>query len=638
MNTLFQKRFGWAYLFFILFVSFSALVRAALLVRTSANVDFGFVLLLKIFSIGLIYDLITASYFAIPFIVYLLLLPDKIYNKRYHAPLVYLVFLAIIYSLLFNAVAEWLFWDEFGTRFNFIAVDYLIYTHEVVGNIRESYPVNAILAVLLVISLLVLVLIKNKLRLTLSANSTFTQRLRPATIFLSMPILAFLFVDISLTNISHNRYANELSGNGIYDFFSAFRNNELDYASFYRTEKNQVALTNLRTLLQEPNAKFVNNDMADITRQIQHSEKEIHLNVVLITVESLSAEYLGVFGNREGLTPNLDKLAQQSMLFTNLYATGTRTVRGLEAITLSVPPTPGQSIVKRPHNEGLFSLGYVFKAKGYDTRFIYGGYGYFDNMNYFFANNGFDIVDRTSMAASEIHFANVWGVADEDLFSRAVKEMDQSYANGKPFFHLIMTTSNHRPFTYPEGRIDIPSHTGRSGGVKYTDFAIGQLIAQARGKPWFNNTLFVVIADHCASSAGKSQLPVNRYKIPLIIYAPQHIKPQVIDRLTSQIDFAPTLLGLLNFGYRSKFFGYDILRLPAGRERAFISNYQEIGYIKDGTLTVLSPKRGLAAYSVNFNNGDAVKIPPVAADVANAISYYQGASYLFQNRLNLWQP
>jgi membrane-anchored protein YejM (alkaline phosphatase superfamily) len=290
-----------------------------------------------------------------------------------------------------------------------------------------------------------------------------------------------------------------------------------------------------------------------------------------------------------GLTPNLDRLAGQSLWLSNLYATGTRTVRGLESLTLSVPPTPGEAIVKRPDNGGLFSLGQLFAAHGYDSTFLYGGFGYFDNMNDFFGKNGFRIVDRAAMTAPEIAFANIWGVADESLYGRAMREADGDFARGQPFFQLVMTTSNHRPYSYPDGRIDIPSKSGREGAVKYTDWAIGDLLAKARQKPWFKDTLFVIVADHCAGSDGRTALPLNRYRIPLFVYSPAHVKPQRIERLVGQIDVAPTLLGLLHWNYDSRFFGKDILRMTDADERALLSNYQHLGLLDRQRLVVLSP-------------------------------------------------
>src|SRR6185503_2323097 len=158
------------------------------------------------------------------------------------------------------------------------------------------------------------------------------------------------------------------------------------------------------------------------------------------------------------------------------------------------------------------------------------------------------------------------------------------------FFHFLMTTSNHRPFTYPSGHIDIPSKSGRKGAVKYTDYAIGKLIEEARKRPWFKDTIFVIVADHCASSLGKAELPVKGYEIPLLIYSPGHIAPARVDKLCSQIDYPPTLLGLLNWNYESRFLGRDIMQMQPQEERAFISNYQKLGMLTRNDLVILRPK------------------------------------------------
>ncbi|HMC98697.1 MAG TPA: sulfatase-like hydrolase/transferase, partial [Ferruginibacter sp.] len=197
----------------------------------------------------------------------------------------------------------------------------------------------------------------------------------------------------------------------------------------------------------------------------------------------------------------------------------------------------------------------------------------------------------------------------------------------------IMTVSNHRPYTYPEGKIDIPpSRESIEGAVKYTDYAINKFLVQAGQKPWFNNTIFVIVADHCAKSAGKIDLPVNRYHIPCFIYAPQLVKPAIEQRLVSQIDLVPTVLGFLNLNYRSCFMGYDIYKTPAENQRAFISTYQDMGYLKDGKLVILSPQRKIKMYKPDMQTG--VASPAERSDtlVNEAIAWYQTASYLFKNR------
>jgi phosphoglycerol transferase MdoB-like AlkP superfamily enzyme len=284
--------------------------------------------------------------------------------------------------------------------------------------------------------------------------------------------------------------------------------------------------------------------------------------------------------------------------------------------------------VKRPKNEGMFTLGNLLKSKGYDTNFIYAGLGYFDNMNYFFGNSGYKIVDKKDFEKDEITFENAWGVCDEDLFTKALQVADNAYKSDKPFHNFIMTTSNHRPYTYPEGKIDIPSHTGRNGAVKYTDFAIGKFLREAKTHKWFDNTLFVIVADHCASSAGKTSLPVKKYHIPLLIYAPKIIKAREVKTLCSQIDFAPTIMGLLNMDYTSKFFGKDILLDPP--KRALIGTYQKIGLLRNNLLTIQLPTKRTESYSINNNNQNSSELNQ--PELIDAITYYQAASYLFHNK------
>jgi phosphoglycerol transferase MdoB-like AlkP superfamily enzyme len=193
-----------------------------------------------------------------------------------------------------------------------------------------------------------------------------------------------------------------------------------------------------------------------------------------------------------------------------------------------------------------------------------------------------------------------------------------------------MTTTNHRPYTYPDGRIDIPSPGGRTGAVKYTDYAIGHFIDQARKKPWFNDTLFVIVADHCASAAGKTKLPVAGYHIPLILYAPALLKPGRDDRLVSQIDIPPTLLDILGLPGDGHFFGQSVFEQKDQNRRAFISNYQELGYLKNDKLIVLGPKQRVDTFDIDAN-GDAT---PAAAEPRlrdEAVAYYQPAFMAFKS-------
>jgi len=635
-----KTRYGGILLLFIVFVIISFVIRTVLLGMSVSEVNTGIFSLLRVYFIGLFFDTVAFSYFMIPFVIFLMFVPDRFFNSGLHKWFAYVAYFIACGIILFNGVSEFFFWEEFGVRYNFIAVDYLVYTTEVLTNIWESYPIPLLISLILLIDSGVIYLIfkKKMLESSLRSKSTFRSRMITGTALLVLPILSFLMVNYSWAEKTQNRYNNELSKNGIYSLFAAFINNELDYQTFYITHNNDKNFKHLRNLIKTDDSEFKNNtDLTDISRIVTNGVEEKKYNVLFVTVESLSGEFMEYLGSKRGkITPNLDMLVNNSLLFTNFYAVGTRTIWGLEAAALSAPPKPGQSVIKRPNSENMFSMGQLFKARGYDLKFIYGGYGYFDNMNYFFENNGYKIVDRAKIANEEVTFANAWGVCDQDLFKKVLYESDMSYAAGKPFLNLVMTTSNHRPFTYPEGVIDIPSGTGREGAVKYCDYAIGEFVRKASIKPWFSNTLIVIMADHCAGSAGQTELPFMDYQIPLIIYNPAILSPQRSDKLSSQIDVAPTLLAILNWNYESKFFGKDILKMKPEDERAFVANYQKLGYIKNDQLTVLSPQQKVTSYKINRTTG-AMERQAIDKEMLNeAVTYYQSASFIQKNRLNKW--
>lgn len=688
----FKNRFSPVLLLVLLVLAISFLTRLALLFKTGSNLNHSITNTGGIFALGTLFDLAMSAYLIVPFVlliwftnetIYLkkgkwfaigaylvliatllftnivpadfnadlkkaliayivlrfliyifLLFKTSSFRKKWRTGVLYFDFFLVIFLLLFNAVSEWFFWDEFSVRYNFIAVDYLVYTNEVLGNIKESYPIALIVSIVLIITLAIFFFIKPAIRNSVYARSTFVSRSVISCVLLAMCAVNYFFVKEDWRNFSKNEYANELAGNGVFQFANAFWHNELDFFKFYKTLPDSEAFAIVKADLLSPGSKFTGKNFFDIEREVTYAQPEQQHNVVLISIESLSADFMQSFGGTKNITPYLDSLARHSIFFTNLYASGTRTVRGLEALSLALPPSPGQSIVKRPANENLFSLGSIFRKKGYITQYIYGGYSYFDNMKYFFGHNDYDVIDRESIKPEEVHYQNIWGVADEDLFTLAGKTLDSNFAKGKPFFSQVMTVSNHRPYTYPAGRIDISPEThSREGAVKYTDYAINRFLKECAGKPWYNNTVFVIVADHCAGSAGSVELPVTGYHIPLLIFAPGIIKEgRVENRLTAQIDIAPTILGMLHFHYKTKFFGQDIFNLPAGKEKAFISTYQGLGFMQNGRLIVQSPVKKVREYMPDFKTGAATEVPVNDSLAKKAIAYYQTAAWLIKHK------
>jgi phosphoglycerol transferase MdoB-like AlkP superfamily enzyme len=636
IRSLLTSRHGGVLIFLLVYLCLSVATRLALLVQAAGDAAYD-TSLLAAFGWGLLFDLAAGAWISLPLTVVLMLLPINFFKKGWARCLSGSICAIVLFILLFGAAAEWVFWGEFSTRFNFIAVDYLIYTTEVLGNIRESYPMPAIFTGLFIATALLFWLVWQtglpKLWLA-SEHETLRLRLRHGAVWLAVLLLLGMTVRLDWLPPFANNYNRELAQNGLWSLWAAFWHNELDYEHFYASLPKETALSVLQNELTKDGSVLLKPQDFDTLRTVRNAGPELHPNIIQITVESLSAEYLGAWNPASNLTPNLDALAKQSLLFTKLYATGTRTDRGMESLSLSLPPTPGRSMIKRPNNEQLFTLGSVLQAKGYDTAFIYGGYGYFDNMNYFFGNNGYRVVDRSSVRADQVTFANIWGACDQNLYNWTLDEADKAVAAGKPFHFFVMTTSNHRPFTFPDGQIDLPSLTsGRKGGVKYSDHAIGEFIRKASAKPWFKNTVFVIVADHCASSAGKTELPVAKYHIPLLIYAPGgQIAPGKVDTLMSQMDYAPTLLGLLGWTYPSRFFGHDVRRVQAADAHALIGTYQKVGYIQDGTMTVLAPKQIKTFYDVAEDSSLRPRSALSAEQENEAMSYYQMAGYLLNQR------
>jgi len=610
------------------FLLVSVAVRVGLLVYEGGAELFGVAPVTRILGVGLVYDLAALAWVLVPFSLNAALWRNGRWGRVGHAATAVVLAAAGIGVLGVGSVAEFLFWNEFAARFNFIAVDYLIYTREVTGNIAESYPVGWMMSATAAVAIPAALAI-GSLVWRLGRYPAPRARLRLAAVAAHAVLLVVLFAGFGegLHVAMPNAAERELASNGGYSLFRAFRNNDLDYDTYYRTlppgtimqvaddEMDEAGIEHDGTRLLNP----FSHDVAAVGPMIRK-------NVVLITIESLGADYVEAFGGKPGLTPNLSALASESLVFDRLYATGLRTVRGLEAVTLSIPPTPGRAVPIRERNRGLMSLGGVLKEHGYRPMFFYGGYSYFDNMADFFGDAGYRVFDRTDIDDDDIDHETIWGVADEDLLDFTLAQLDAAAKDGAPFLAHVMTTSNHRPYTYPEGRIDIPSHSGRDGAVKYTDWAIGRFLAQARTRPWFEDTVFVLLADHTSHGRGRTDLPPENYRIPMWIHAPGFVTPGRIASVASQIDVAPTILRLLNVGYDSQFFGQDILSNGAMHQRAFMANYLTVGYMEDGLVVQLAPQGRVRVLKAS----DGAEVPPddpaAAHLIREAVSYYQSAA------------
>jgi phosphoglycerol transferase MdoB-like AlkP superfamily enzyme len=362
------------------------------------------------------------------------------------------------------------------------------------------------------------------------------------------------------------------------------------------------------------------------------------LNVVLCLEESFGSEFWGSLGRtKPTCTPEMDKLAlEEGMFFTNIYASGNRTVRGLEGVLASFPPLPGDSIVKRDLSDNVETIARVLKRDDYNTLFLYGGRGLFDGMRSFAVRNGFDrFIEQKHFEKPT--FSTIWGVCDEDLFERSVTELRELSKQEKPFFATILSVSNHKPFTYPAGRIpEDPNKRKREHAVKYADYALGQFFRAVKKEPFWTNTIFVVLADHGARVYGSMSIPIDSYEIPWVVLGPAVVKqPVKIGTLGGSLDVAPTILGLIGRPYESLFFGQDLLNTSPEKKRIFLNHNRDIGMMAHDKMVVLGLRKGVEHFEGHPKSELKMVQKPSEADLQaelDTAAMYQVADDLYVNR------
>ena len=356
-------------------------------------------------------------------------------------------------------------------------------------------------------------------------------------------------------------------------------------------------------------------------------------NIVVILEESLGATFVKDLGGI-GVTPNLEQLRQEGWWFKQLYATGTRSVRGIEAVISSFLPTPARSTVKLSlSQQNFYTAADLLSRKGYFTEFIYGGETHFENMGNFFIGNGFQSI----LGQSDIinpQFLGSWGASDEDLFNTAHQRFEKHEKTGQPFFSLVFTSSNHEPFEFPDNAIELYSKPKNAveNAVKYADFALGQFIKKAKNSDYWEDTIFLIVADHDTRVYGNELVPINKFRIPGLILGGS-IQPREIDSIASQIDLLPTVISLAGISAWTPAIGQDLSAKdvpPANRAMMqFGNNY---AWMTNEGVAILTPGEDMTGhYDVQKNRF-------VADDKTNsqlheeALAHALLPSWLYQNR------
>lgn len=624
-----QGRYGWAALNVLLLVALSGLLRAGLFLAFARHAQASFGEVLASFAVGTWRDLYTALLLCLPLGFWYLIVPNRAFVRRWHRALFWTVFFLFGMAQIFLVAAEYYFFEEFKSRFNTVAVDYLFYPKEVFVNIWDTYPVAWVVAACALVSGAWLFASARLCRGLWDAPENFRRRLAVVGGLLAGCLALSPTIPLKGVHPSPDRTLNEIANNGALAFFCAAWTHHLDYAAFYRTLPLEEAYQRTRRLLSEPGAEL-SPDLRDIRRRVAGDPNRPRLNVVVFLEESMGSEFWGSLGRKEpSLTPEMDRLArEEGWLFTNIYASGNRTVRGFEGVLSSFPPLPGDSIVKRDLSDNVESLARVLKRDGYSTLFLYGGRGVFDGMRSYARRNGYDrFIEQKDF--NKPTFSTIWGVCDEDTFARAIVEFRQLAQAGKPFCGTILSVSNHKPYTYPKGRIpEDPGARRRGHAVKYSDYCLGQFFKAAKQEPFWTNTLFVVVADHGARVYGSQSIPIHSYEIPLLMAGPALIKePARIGRLGGSLDVAPTILGLLGRPYETMFFGRDLLKSPPETERALMNHNRDIGMYTPGQLVVLGLRQ-----AVEYYEGDPkqAELKPAAQPTPRDLAIEKDCAALYQ--------
>lgn len=582
--------------------------------------------------LGLRMDLAAASWYFLPAVIWFTLIPSRFFNSKIHRLLLTVALFLFFPIQLFSFRSDYEFFAEFNARFNTVAVDYLIYPHEVFFNLWESYPIVRIVLGCFWGGGFVFTAIWH-LKLDMKEDGApFRHRMAFLFGYLILGLLATQTISIDKTRFSDQRVLNELSSNGQYSFVYSALTRHLDYPAFYRMIDRDEAYDRTRRLINQPDAVFVNKKDS-IQRIIKGKAVGKQWNVVILLMESFGSEFWGVLGRSDTLTPEMDALSKEGILFTNLYASGNRTVRGIEGVLSSFPPLPGDSIVKRHLSDNVASLARTFKTHGYNTVYLYGGRGVFDGMRSYAIRNGFDrFIEQKDFPNPT--FTTIWGVADEDLYRRGVDELRALHDQNTPFFATFLSVSNHKPYTYPKGRIpENPDQHSRSHAVKYTDWALGEFFRLAKKEKFYEDTIFIVVADHGARVYGSQSIPIGSYKIPMVILGNVVRKASRVEILGGSLDVGPTILGLTGLTYKSVFFGRDLFSIADKDAWAVMHHNRDVGLYRDGRLVVLGLNKTVEFYELSAEKKDLVPLHNVTEKERelekDAIALFQVADELY---------
>ncbi|WP_456295096.1 LTA synthase family protein [Vibrio sp. AK197] len=497
------------------------------------------------------------------------------------------------------------FINEYDLRPNRLFIEYLIYPKEVFSMLWSGYKLELLLGAVVSVATIVF---GWKWSRTLTQDLSFPKWYwRPVIALCVLAIgvmgarstLGHRPLNPAMVAFSSDPLINDLTLNSSYAVIFAAKQmgSEANAFHYYPKMDESDIVAQIRQSMNVNPDDFVDTSSPTLAYR-PASYKGKQKNIVILLMESHGARYVKSLGGIDA-SPNMDKLIDEGWAFTRMYASGTRSVRGLEAVTTGFSPTPARSVVKLGKSQTqFFTIADLLAQNDYHTQFIYGGESHFDNMKRFFLGNGFeDIQDLPTFTNPK--FVGSWGASDQDLFDKADQQFTELNKQDKPFFSLVFTSSNHSPHEYPDNTItqyNQPKNTVENA-VHYADFALGEFVDKAKKSDYWDNTVFVVVADHDARTFGSSPVPIGHFHIPAIIFG-GGIEAHKDDRLVSQIDIAPTLLSLAGVDSVNPMIGFDLTRdIPQEKQRALMQRDKNFAWMNaNNQVVTILPGQGIRSY------------------------------------------
>ena len=598
---------------------------------THSNTEYGWS-----FLYGLRMDTIVASLFLLIPAILLLLLPSTLKSLGNIALRLYLLLIFLLVIYIENATFP--FFAEFDVRPNALFINYLEYPKEVLGNIWASYKLEIFISSVMLIAFAFWFWRKSEHFFIEVYEISTAKR---ALFFLPIFILLFMGVrssfqhrpaNISDATYTHSHLVNEITKNSLYAIGYAYYSQKTSRFDLTRYGKMPIEEAYQRMGKRlDIDPKRCKTPFARIVKSAFKRDKP--KNLVIFIQESLGAQFVGALGDQRGITPNLDKLSQQGLWFNQLYSNGTRSIRGLAALSAGFLPVPGKGVLKRNKaQQGFFSVAQLLKPYGYHSVFIYGGEKRFDNMASWYYGNGFDdIIDERKFTNPAFH--GIWGVSDEDLVKRAHQEFKGFHDKQQPFVSVMFSTTNHTPFEYPEGRIEPVKGVKKNSvenAIKYADYAIGQLMEAAKKEAYYKDTIFLIASDHNVRVYGDNLLPFEMFKIMGVILG-EGVETKQVNRLTMQPDLLATALDLIGIdNLRYPILGHSIYQNHK-KDMSLMKFHQMYGLRVGNEIAIIQPEE--QPITMKMNNGKLIATAHNDELEKDALGFIIGINALYQEKL-----